>query len=311
MTSAAWTRVTISTFVLALTVVAATMLAAHQTGNLPAPPLAATTCLDEKLRDLRDADLENATLLGVGSSAAWRNLDMRVFESIGATRRALNAATCFLYAHQSTVHTDFVLERARSTETIVVVYSPRDFEQCDPADANFVEPDQVRRFLSGQLPGWVVHVVNFRPLYLAKAMLTVKRHRDPTVKGPIVSDMYGTSPLVRTIPWDPPFKVDPRCFDAVGQLQDMANQRGISLMIATVPPMPRWAEKHDPTGAKYDDWIRRLRNKLNPKTVFVDGRAFGWGNERFADPVHLISPYHTEFSETLAKTLVQVNSNER
>ena len=69
------------------------MALAHQ-ALLPPPPLAATDCIDGKLALLREAPLEDRTLIAVGSSVTWRNLDMGLLEQRLPGVRAYNAAPC-------------------------------------------------------------------------------------------------------------------------------------------------------------------------------------------------------------------------
>src|SRR6478735_7264952 len=48
-------------------------------GRLAPPPLSATPCIDDKISFLRNRDLSKVRIIGAGSSATWRNLDMSVF----------------------------------------------------------------------------------------------------------------------------------------------------------------------------------------------------------------------------------------
>ena len=88
------------------------LLALATTNRLPAPPLTATACIDEKLAFARSAALGEATLIAVGSSATWRNLDMQRLEQAMPTGRALNVATCYLYVDQTAFLSELLLERA-------------------------------------------------------------------------------------------------------------------------------------------------------------------------------------------------------
>lgn len=146
------------------------MALAHQ-ALLPPPPLAATDCIDGKLALLRDAPLEDRTLIAVGSSVTWRNLDMGLLERRLPGVRAYNAAPCFLHVDQTAFLTGLLLERAPQLRTVLSVMAPRDFESCGPQDAAFVDEDLARAYLAGQVPGWLPYVTGFRPLYLAREAL--------------------------------------------------------------------------------------------------------------------------------------------
>src|SRR6266850_961795 len=78
------------------------------TGRLAPPPLAATACIDEKVRFLRNRDLSQVQIMGAGSSTTWRNLDMAVF-GLDPTR-AVNAAPCFLQINQTAFFVDLLMQ---------------------------------------------------------------------------------------------------------------------------------------------------------------------------------------------------------
>ena len=65
----------------------------------PPPPFVGTDCIDGKLAFLKDAELDRAELVAVGSSVTMRNLDLAVFARSGSV--PLNAAPCYLYAGQT------------------------------------------------------------------------------------------------------------------------------------------------------------------------------------------------------------------
>jgi hypothetical protein len=270
------------------------------TNRLPAPPLTATACLDEKLAFVRSAALAEATLIAVGSSATWRNLDMQRLEHALPAGRALNVATCYLYVDQTAFLSELLLARVPKVTHVLTVLAPRDFEKCDPKDTKIAEPLLARAHLDGLVPGWLVHVINFRPMYILREAFRIKAGREEALG----SDRYGSSPLYRTNSWNPPPSLDERCFAALAKLESLVAARHARLVVATVPVMPRWLAEFDPNNRMISQWIEGIRARLGPRSLFIDGRSFHWPDEGFADPVHLLWPLGAKYTDFIATALM-------
>jgi hypothetical protein len=272
-------------------------------GMLPAAPVTATWCFNMKFAFLREASLSDRTLVAVGSSATWRNLDMSVFERQMAGTRALNAAPCYLQIDQTAFLTAFLLDRMPRVDTVLVTLAPRDFEACREQDAAFFQPMLAGAYVDRTMPTWLVHFLGFRPVWLLREVLRLRRTSE-LQPGAVFEDAYGSSILRRPQSWWPALRLDPRCDNALPRLEALVAARGARLVVATVPVMPAWAAKFDPNGASVEAWSRRLASSLRrPESLFIDGRALAWGNERFADPVHLLYPHHVAFSEFIAAAI--------
>src|SRR3546814_13018229 len=72
--------------------------------SLPAPPVTATYCIDEKFKYLAEQDLAEVDLLAVGSSVTGRNLDLTPSVARGLAEHPMNLAPC----HLPTYQTDFL-----------------------------------------------------------------------------------------------------------------------------------------------------------------------------------------------------------
>lgn len=280
-------------------------LALAREGLLPAPPLTATNCIDGKLAALRGLPLEDRTLVALGSSATWRNLDMAVFERRFPGTRAYNAAPCYLYMDQTAYFTGFMLERMPRVETVVVVVAPRDFDTCQPEQTAIFDPHLAHAYLSGLVPRWLPYLTGFRPLYLAREALNIRRERAQPGRPP-PDDAYGSSVLVQAQGWRPPLRIDPRCYAGLEALEDTVAAKGARLVVATVPTMPGWAAAFDPEGKAVEEWTRRMAATLRRKdSLLVDGRALAWDDSRFADPVHIIYPYHRPYTKLIADAMAE------
>jgi hypothetical protein len=274
-------------------------------GLLPPPPLTGTWCLNEKFAFLRGAApaFDDRTVLAVGSSATWRNLDMAALERRLPGARALNAAPCYLQVDQTAFLAGFLLDRMPRVDTVLAVLAPRDFEACYPEEATFFDPGLAGAYLARRAPAWLPYVTGFRPLWLMREALRIAQTREERARR-VAEDAYGSSVLREPGSYWPAPRFDSRCDAALAALEEAVAARGARLVVATTPTMPAWAAAFDPDGALMEAWFRRMASALRrPETLLVDGRALGWDDGRFADPVHLLHPHHSAYTEFLADAL--------
>lgn len=281
---------------------AALLVALSRAEILPAPPLTAEFCIDEKLDLLREADLSEPTFMTVGSSSSWRNIDLSVVHEALNGARPLNAAPCYLYANQSAYFAEVLTEHTRNLDTLLVVYHIRDFENCRASRREFVNPIYLNGYITGAIPRWLPYVTGFHPEHLFnEARRLQKEKSDPL---PARRDEFGGEVLTKVYDWNPAPSVDESCYDAVTDLEAVAREHDLRLIIATLPPKPSWLDEFDPDGTLQDEWITRLKAHItDPDTIFVDGRDFPVTDDQFADPVHLIDPYHTAYSRFVAASI--------
>jgi hypothetical protein len=276
---------------------------ARRRGLLPAPPVTATWCFNAKFAFLRNAPLQDRTLVAVGSSATWRNLDMAVFEDRLPGSRALNAAPCFLHIDQTAYLASFLLERMPKVDTLVVTLAPRDYENCAPENTAFFDAKLAGAFVDGRAPGWLVHLLGFRPVWLLREVVRLQRTGGRGALG-AADDPLGSSVLQRHASYWPAPVFDARCNPWLTRLESSLAKRGMRLVVATLPTMPAWAAEFDSDGQLVEGWTRRVTAALQrPETVFVDGRALRWPDTHFADPVHLLYPHHRAFSTVVADAI--------
>jgi hypothetical protein len=265
-------------------------------GRLAPPPLSATACIDEKISFLRDRDLSQVRIMGAGSSATWRNLDMSVF-GLDPTR-ALNAAPCYLHIDQTAFLVSLLAEMMPNLQNVITIGAPRDFEDCPPQFTQIFDPSLGAVFIQKQIPVWLPYVVNMRAPYILRTAITL-----PSERALNAQDAYGSSPLKQAVSWRPAPVFDERCFVAFKNYSLNMAQKHVRLWIATVPTMPEWADSYDPTGIIVKEWTHRLKALSQSGTKLVDGREISFRSEQFADPVHLLSPFHHEFSQFIAERI--------
>jgi len=282
--------------------VAAAHVALDRRGLLPPPPLTATWCIDEKFAFLREQPLASYNLFAIGSSATWRNLDMPLLERHLPGTRAINAAPCYLHIDQTAYMAEFLLRHMPQVETVLSIVAPRDFEACPASQRAFFDLQLADAYLAGEVPSWLPYVTGFRPVYLARE--AVEQENVPPGPDVMAEDGRGSSIMRKPHFWRPEPVFDPACYEGLTALEEAVAARGARLVIATLPVMPEWGERFDPDGTIIEGWMQDMRAALRrPETLLVDGRQLGWDDERFADPVHLLYPYHRSFTDFIAEAM--------
>ncbi|MFZ1415343.1 MAG: hypothetical protein WAS73_12305 [Defluviicoccus sp.] len=274
--------------------------------RLPAPPLTATNCIDEKLKFLFAADLEDVRLVAVGSSSTWRNLAFDDLARADPESRPINAAPCYLYMNQTAYFTGFLLNDMPRVATVVSLVTPRDFEDCRSEDTMFFDASTARDYVFAKNVPWHLYVTNLRPTAFAQDVIRLRRMRlDSSHPATLKMDTYGSSPMQVGIGWMPEPRFDDRCFAALAELEATAAGHGARLVVATVPTMPRWRQRFDPDGAIGARFRLRLRTALRePTSLLIDGDEFAVTDDDFADPVHLLRDNVAEFSRFITGRMV-------
>src|SRR3954451_9264731 len=162
--------------------------------RLPAPPVTATSCIDEKFKFLHETEIRNPGLLAVGSSVTWRNLDLSIFaEHYGKDLEPLNAAPCFLYVNQTAYLTDFLLDNMPSVKSVMSVFSMRDFSACSTSPTAFFRTEDVESYIFDGYPAWHLYLKNFRPGAFVRDVINLPAMRSrENASAPLVMDPYGS-----------------------------------------------------------------------------------------------------------------------
>jgi hypothetical protein len=213
--------------------------------RLPPPPVSGTWCIDGRLTWLRDnPDWKDASLIAVGSSVTWRNLDFSVVSSKAKERRVVNAAPCFVTVNQTRYLTEFLLPRASKLETVMMVLAPRDFQGCSRNPTAFFDADLVDQFLSGKVNKAWLRFRNFR----LKDVFLFAIYADER-RSELQYDEFGSGPLVTKVPdTGYPFAPEPSCYSELTRLATYLESRGIQFIAVTFPVMGRWADRYDQDG---------------------------------------------------------------
>jgi hypothetical protein len=261
-------------------------------GRLPAPPITATTCIDEKFKFLHETDIRNPGLIAVGSSVTWRNLDFSVFaEHYGKDVEPLNAAPCFLYVNQTAYLTDFLLDNMPSVKSVMSVFSMRDFSACSTSPTAFFRPEEAESYVFDRDPAWHLYLKNFRPMAFARDVIDLPAMRSREAPyGSLVMDKYGSGPLTLPTPEiRKNFDLDPTCLDHLSAMTENLSQRGIDFIVLLLPQMPAWRDAYDPGGARDAEFRSAVAGRLDgTRTVLIDAqKGLHLRNDQFTDHAHL------------------------
>lgn len=275
-------------------------------GTLPPPPFSNNSCVDEKLRFLRNSSADDADLLVLGSSVAWRH-----FDGAAAARVALksrNIAFCYNNLSQTKAVADWLLPRMPAARIVILITSPLDYQNCSSrADSQFDVQDANAYVFDGAAP-FPFYFRYFDPFTLAKNAMTYRQDRsDPRQWGTLVMDQFGDAPM------DPPGEArqsygeevggepDAACLSALQSLAIDVRESGRRFIVVDTPIAPAWKMKYDPEGTA----LRRL-------TEQVDQALRGTGAERwngdaafkpdpagFFDAIHLRWPTAQAFTRAM------------
>lgn len=275
-------------------------------GSLPAPPITATYCIDEKFKFLAEQpEVEQSDLLAVGSSVTWRNLAMQPFVDRGIARRPLNAAPCYLHMDQVAFLTSFLLDHLDRVKLVVSVVAPRDFADCNEAERAFFSTDKAAAYVfHGESP-LAIYASNFRPIpFIRDALDIAEKRSSPTATGPLFMGPYGSGPITGEGTWSAAPSFDDRCFAALSGFEALLAARGIRLALVSFPSSPAWLAEHDPDGSVTRTFDARLRASLtDERTLFRPAETAAYGDPSYFDYVHLNWPAAQVFSADLARWL--------
>lgn len=255
-------------------------------GRLPAPPITATNCIDEKFKFLHERDLGQVNMLAVGSSVAWRSVDLRPFKRrYGPGVHPLNAAPCYLRMNQITFLTDFYLNHLPKVRTVLGVFAMRDFAECATNPTEFFDRHDAARYIFDKSPSWHLYVKNFRPRSFIKDVLKL-----PAMRAGDNMDGYGWLPLHIDIPEvRDDVIMAPSCLEALSAMSKNLARRGVRFIVVLLPPMPSWLERYDPNGVRDLRYRQFVATALDPsQAVLIDAaKALRPDDTYFADPAHI------------------------
>lgn len=262
---------------------AAGLVCLDQSGRLPAPPVTATDCIDEKFKFLRSTDLSMITLLAVGSSVTAHSLDAGALrQHYGPAVKPINAAPCYLRINQIAFLTKFYLAHMPQVNTVLSVLAMRDFSDCASNQTEFFNVNEAAAYIFERRSPWYLYFKNFRPAPFLRFVFD-----PPNILEKM--DQYGWSPLEMEPDSREDVIVDETCFTHLRELSHTLAARGINFVGVLLPPMPAWLHKYDPQGRRDRAFRAAVASHIHPqRAVLIDAaQELELTDQDFTDPAHI------------------------
>lgn len=243
-------------------------LAFFRPESLPAPALSALVHLDEKLRFLRNHPDLDPAIIAVGSSITWRQLDGTAFEPIaGGEGRFSNGATANLKINQTRFLTKFYLHYYSNVQTVLVMTSLPDFDDCSPSSSAVVNQEDAANYAFNDWPAPYFYLRYFSPQRYVRTALSLASRRTP-YRGDLSLDSYGSSPLEVSTDRQRGLRYgliapDQSCVDDLVQMSHDLTAEAVQLVIVFSPVHPEYQSRF-PDSSR---WIRAVAQHIEAATA--------------------------------------------
>jgi hypothetical protein len=132
---------------------------------------------------------------------------------------------------------------------------------------------------------------NFRPISFFRDV----RLKPQRKSWEMVFDPFGAGPLTTDRPHiEPrrPFKPEFACFEELRGMANDLRKRGVQLIVATFPVMPKWWEVHDATGELRHAFVSNVKDAMFGTGAILVNAAGNYSlpTTAFTDPAHLQWP---------------------
>ena len=296
-----------------LAVYLGSLIALARIDALPPPPIVNSVCADIKLQFFRDHPPEQPTLLVVGSSVAWRDIDSAQFVRTNPRARPLNAGFCAAQMHQTHFVSNYFIERYPSINTVVAVLEPHDFRACTRTTTQLFSPSDADDYIYHRtwLYGLYLRYFDLWALQRnARHLHAVRTGRD--LSDPMTFTPYADGPLEGAtgggdLVYGKFEGFDWSCFTRLHQMAEELKVQKRHFFVTTAPLNPAWRSRFDVHGSVRKAFVAGIRNALSGTGAeFWDSaESFQAEPGMFADAVHLLWPAAQKFSDALAAALEQ------
>jgi hypothetical protein len=234
-------------------------------GTLPAPQIANSQCIDEKLRAMRINPPSDPNLLVIGSSVAWRHFNGAAAQGIDPAIRPYNAGFCQANLRQTQSATQWLLDRFPGVRRVVLIASPRDFEGCANTPATQFDIADADRYVFAKAAAPLYYFKYFDPAaFLRNARGIGDARVDATGFDAMVVNSTGdgpSSPPWRGLHYGPVYP-EKSCFAALRKLAKALDRRRVRLEVTITPMHPQWKARYG--GGTYPGVLERnIRQALH------------------------------------------------
>ncbi|MGD9742710.1 MAG: hypothetical protein AB7V53_08700 [Dongiaceae bacterium] len=291
------------------------IFALHATGTLPPPQFTNNSCADEKLYFLRNNSTDDADLLILGSSVAWRQFDGAAAADVSL--RARNLAFCHYNLSETKAIADWILPRMLRARTVIIITSPLDYQGCaGRTDAPF-NLDHANAYVFDHASPFLYYFRYFDPFALLENAARFTEDRtNPRQWNTLVMNEFGDAPM------DPPgegpsgyaekvgMPPDAACLLALRSLASDIRESGRRLIVVDAPIAPTWKARYDPDGTALDLLNQRVDEALQGTGAehWNGDAGFTPGPAGFFDAIHLRWPTAQAFARTLVQQVLLSDS---
>lgn len=286
-------------------------LASFAPERMPAPAISTLVHLDEKLRFIRAHATLDPTILAVGSSVTWRQLDGQPLERLAGAGGFLNGGTAMLQTHQTQALTRFYLDNFPRVKVLLVMVSLPDFSDCTTAPRRMLVTEDAARYAFDHWPAAYFYFRYVSPQrYLRMAM--TRAGRQTPLTGDLYLDDYGSGPLQvpeeqkRGLRYDE-IRGDPACVPPLERLVSDTLARGVQVSLVFPPIHPEYRARYPEVTAWLSEVAERLKSTArvygNRVTVvdLIDDPAYQ--PRDFFDAFHLQWPAVKVLSQQVAAAI--------
>lgn len=271
-------------------------LAQFAPDRMPAPALSSLVHLDEKLRFIREHRDYKPTILAVGSSVTWRQLAGKPFDALpGRSARFLNAGTAHLRVHQTRAMAGFLLDHYPGVETLIVMVSMPDFENCRSEPETLFDPRDAARYAFDDWPAFYFYFHYVSPMRYVRTAMSLVERRTP-LTGDLYLDEYGSGPVQVPKSKDlglryGEIEADPACVDALDGLIADLEARNVQLLLVFTPIHPDYRARYPETTARLSKIAEYIETKAGARArsaiVLNLIRDDSFAADNFYDAFHL------------------------
>ena len=263
--------------------------------RVPPPAITPIAQIDQKLQFIRDNPQIDPRIIAVGSSITFRQLAGDEFRNVaGGRQHFLNGGVVHLQVDQTQQFADFYLDNYPKIETVLMLTSLPDFEDCSSDREPMLDPDSARGFSFDRYTSVLYYMRYFSPQRYARgAMDRAERHTP--FYGDLYIDEFGSGPMKAAEGKSlglryGPLEIDPACIDAMERFADEMARRSVQLAIVFAPIHPDYRAALPQSMAELKRAIAEIQKRVSDENTFVlDLHASAqFGPNDFYDAFHLV-----------------------
>jgi len=284
--------------------------------RVPPPAITPIAQIDQKLQFIRDNPQIDPRIVAVGSSITYRQLAGDEFSDIaGGRQHFLNGGVVHLQVDQTRQFADFYLDNYPNIETVLMLTSIPDFEDCSSEREPMLDPDSARGFSFDRYPSVFYYLKYFSPQRYVRGAMG-RAERQTPFYGDLYIDEYGSGPMKARKGQSlglryGAFEIDPTCIDAMERFATDMARRGVQLAIVFAPIHPEYRAKLPQTMTEFERAIAEIKERVaDEKTFLLDLHASAqFKPQDYYDAFHLVWSGTQALSDIIATNLERLHAD--